>query len=258
MVVSERARQVWALARDRQLTVAAAGVAYHAFNTLLPTLVLAVLAVSVSGEAAYVVDQLSQYGGISAAQLEVVANAVRDNGRVGSLVVVAALIATWSALQMGRAIASVFTTIYGDQDYSFLERAASVVLVFLTWLVALSLLVVLGIVLAYLRTVGPFAAAWPAFLFVGLFVAFVPMYLIFPPDATLLEALPGAALAAGSWTLSGLVFRAYAGNAASVELFGVVGVVLLLLTWLYLGSLSLVVGAATNAVLADRVAEPRT
>jgi membrane protein len=75
---------------------------------------------------------------------------------------------------------------------------------------------------------------------------------VFPPSVTLREALPGTAFAAAAWTLSALLFRAYAATAASVRLFGVIGVVLLSLTWLYVGSLALVAGAATNALLAER------
>jgi membrane protein len=45
----------------------------------------------------------------------------------------------------------------------------------------------------------------------------------------------------------------YAGVSRSVDLYGVVGGLLLLLTWLYVGGLALLLGVVVNAVLAGRV-----
>jgi membrane protein len=115
-----------------------------------------------------------------------------------------------------------------------------VVLVFITWVVALALVVVIGVAVACLNPgedgVG---VLWPLLLFAGLFVAFVPVYLVFPPGVSLREALPGPALAAAAWTISGALFRAYTRASTSVEF-------------------SSLVGAMTNAMVADRVIEPRT
>lgn len=259
MGVFEHAGEVWELARERDLSVAAAGVAYYAFNALLPALVLAVLAVSLSTYAAAAVDVLGQLGGVDPANLRIVTTSIQESEGIGRLAVLALVVATWSALRMGRAIADVFTDIYGESDHSRIGRLRDVVLVFLTWLVALALVVVIGVAVAYLNPDGNrVGVLWPLLLFAGLFVAFVPMYLVFPPGASLWESFPGAALAAAAWTISGAFFRAYAWASASVEFFGLLGVVLLVLTWLYLGSYALLVGAMTNAVLADRVREPRT
>lgn len=243
--------------RDRQLTLAAAGVAYHAFNALLPVLVLAVLGASRSALVADATDLLGARVG-AGAELGVVAPAIRQSEGFWQLAALAGGVATWSALQLGRAIASVFAVVYGDPGHSLVERAADVVVVFLTWLVALALALVLSVLLGVVQPVLAVAVAWPVVLFVGLLAVFLPLYLVFPADVSLREALPGAALAAGVWTASGLVLSAYASAATSVQFFGVVGVALLVLTWLYLGSLALVAGAATNAVLADRLADTRS
>lgn len=252
------ATAVVALVRDRRLSVAAAGIAYYAFNALLPTLVLAILVVSASEYVAQAADALSRIAEVAPTDVRVVASAIQDGQGFWRLAALAGVVAAWSTFKLGRALADSFAVVYGDADHSRLERVADVVVVFLTWVVALALVVVLGAGLAYLDPVVALDAAWPAVLFVALLVAFLPTYLVFPPSVSLPEALPGATLAAAAWTLSGVVFRAYAESATSVEFFGVVGVVLLFLTWLYVGSLALLVGAATNVVLADRVAEPRT
>jgi membrane protein len=252
------ARAIVHVLRDRQLTLAAAGVAYHAFNALLPVLVLAVLGASRSDLVAGATTILGNRTGAGGAQVAVVASAIREGEGFWQLAALAGGVATWSAFQLGRAIASVFEVVYGDFEHSLLEEVADVVVVFLTWLVALAFALVLSVLLAAVQPVLAVAVAWPAVLFVGLLAAFLPLYLVFPPDVSLGEALPGAALAASVWTVSGLVLSAYASTATSVQFFGVVGVVLLVLTWLYLGSLALVAGAATNAVLTNRLSNTRS
>lgn len=249
---------VFWLVRNRRLTTAAAGVAYYAFNALLPGLVLVVLAVSASGVVAESADTLSRVAGVAPTDVRVVASEIREGEGFWRLTALAGVVASWSALKLGGAIADAFAVVYGDTEHSTLQRVADVVVVFLTWMVALALVVLLGVVLAYVPPAVAIDAAWPALLFLALVLAFLPTYLVFPPTSSVREALPGAVLAAGAWTLSGVAFRAYASSATSVQFFGVVGLVLLLLTWLYVGSLAVLVGAATNAVLAGRVAEPRT
>lgn len=252
------ARAIVHVLRDRELTLAAAGVAYHAFTALLPVLVLAVLGASRSDLVAGATTIVGNRAGTGGAEIAFVASAIRQSEGFWTLAALAGAVATWSAFQLGHAIASVFAVVYGDFEHSLLERVADVVVVFLTWLVALVFALVLSVLLAAVRPVLAVAAVWPAVLFVGLLVAFLPLYLVFPPDVSLREALPGAALASAVWTGSGLVLSAYASTAASVQFFGVVGVVLLVLTWLYVGSLALVAGAATNALLAGRLAVARS
>ncbi|MUV58229.1 YihY/virulence factor BrkB family protein, partial [Halogeometricum sp. CBA1124] len=47
-------------------------------------------------------------------------------------------------------------------------------------------------------------------------------------------------------------FQVYAANAGRYEAYGVIGGVLLLLTWLYFSGLVVLLGAAVNAVLSNR------
>jgi membrane protein len=54
------------------------------------------------------------------------------------------------------------------------------------------------------------------------------------------------------------VFRVYAGRTGQFDVYGVLGVVILLVTWYYLGSMALLLGAAVNAVLAGRTADTGT
>lgn len=90
-------------------------------------------------------------------------------------------------------------------------------------------------------------------------VVFFPLFYLFPDDREpAVRVLPGTVLAAAGWTLLGTAFRVYAGVAGQFEQYGVLGAVLLLVTWYYVGSMALLLGAARNAVLAGRAAETGT
>jgi membrane protein len=256
--VRELAATIVALVRSQRLSVAAAGVAYYAFNALLPTLVLVVLAASASGQVGVAAERVARLANVSTQTVGVVENAVQEGEGAAQLAVLAGLVATWSTLSLGRAVSNVFRDVYSDVDHTPLERAADVIVVFLTWVAAVLLVLVVGILLALVEQAVVVTLGWPLVLFVALLVVLLPMYLVFPPSVSLREALPGTALAAAAWTGSAMVFNAYAARAVSVRLFGLVGVVLLVLTWLYVGSLALVAGAATNAVLADRLEDTQT
>jgi membrane protein len=70
---------------------------------------------------------------------------------------------------------------------------------------------------------------------------------------TIRLALPGSLFAATAWTVSGLALRVYASASTSVQLYGVVGAFLLLLSWLYVGGFVLMVGVVLNAVRGGHV-----
>lgn len=92
-------------------------------------------------------------------------------------------------------------------------------------------------------------------LFVGFAVVFSPLYYLFPrTDPAPLDVVPGAVVAAGTWTGFQGLFDAYV--TAAPGAYDALGAVLLVLTWLYVSSLVLLVGAALNAVLSGRAATP--
>ena len=96
----------------------------------------------------------------------------------------------------------------------------------------------------------------PLLVVAALVPAFFPLYYVFPnADVTPREVVPGTVVAAVGWGALEAVFQAYAAAASTYEVYGTIGAVLLLLTWLYFGGLVLLVGGAVNVVLADRVEE---
>lgn len=83
-------------------------------------------------------------------------------------------------------------------------------------------------------------------------IAFLPLY--YAPSrvvSSLTEALPGALTAAIGWTVLLTAIRFYAGNASQYALYGVLSGIIIILTSFYLGAIVLMIGAIVNAVMAD-------
>ncbi|ADB61687.1 ribonuclease BN [Haloterrigena turkmenica DSM 5511] len=256
-------RDVVAVAHERQLSVTAAGLAYHAFNTLVPLVILALVGASLVDGLEPLVSTLEAAAGIE--------GAVTDGGLEGmtggsartraALLAVAVLL--WSAVRLFQAINSAFTDVYGartDESYVAttttvtLVTALYVVLVTVTIAVGVALVTVVGVSLSVVVD-GGWTAAGSTLLLAGLLLAvFFPMYYLFPqPNVSVGEVLPGTAFAAVSWTVLAVGFRFCVSTSESVALFGIAGAILLVLTWVYLGGLCLLLGAVLNAVRADHV-----
>ena len=257
-------RDVAAVARERQISVTSAGLAYHAFNTLVPLVVLALVAVTLVDSLEPLVSALE-----TATGLEGIVTGDGLEGAVGTDVdrtraaVLAVAILLWSAVRLFQAVNSVFTDVYGSRKkQSYVTTAATVtlvtalnvVLVTATVAVGVMLVGVVGISLSVLVS-GFWMADASSVLLVGLLMAvFLPMYYLFPqPDVSVGEVLPGTVFAALSWTVLAVGFRFYVVTSESVALFDIAGAVLLILTWVYFGGLCLLLGAVLNAVLGGHV-----
>ncbi|SDJ45555.1 YihY/virulence factor BrkB family protein [Natronorubrum texcoconense] len=258
------ARDVAAVARERQISVKSAGLAYHGFNTLVPLVILALVAVTLVDALEPLVTAMESAAGLEGVVtddgIEELAGNGADRTRAALL---ALIILLWSAVRLFQAVNSAFTDVYGSRKReSYMNTAATVtlvtalnvVLVTATLAVGVTLVSVVGISLSILVG-GILATAASAVVLAGLLLAvFLPMYYFFPqPDVSVVEILPGTAFAALSWTVLAVSFRIYVATSESIALFGIAGAILIILTWVYLGGLCLLLGAVLNAVLADHV-----
>ena len=135
-----------------------------------------------------------------------------------------------------------------------LQNVVDVAIAFGTVAAALVVITALGFALTNLLSGTLLWLVTPLMLVGVLFVVFLPMYYLFPhPNVSVREAIPGTAFAALAWALSGLGFRLYATTSQSVQLYGVVGGLMLLLTWLYVGGFILLLGVTLNGVVAGRI-----
>ena len=248
------ARQVHTLAVETQISFLAAAIAYYAFVSMVPLVVLSVvLGTLLGGEA--LADRIVDVSGtlLAPAGEELLRSAVTVRTGAGGVTAVGLVVLVWGALKAFRALDRAFSLVYGT------EPAASIVEAFTDALVALGAVGAGLLPVAFVGTVvalvgGPLAGSVGTVgLFAVLVVAFLPLYYLFP-DAPVegRAVLPGAAFAALGWTLLGGSFQLYATTVGGTSIYGLLGGVLLALTWFYVGALLLLVGAALNAVLSGR------
>lgn len=253
MTLLRTIRDVSAVAKRAQVSMLAASLGYFGFTSLLPMALLAVVVFTVVADEATALRLVEMVAsGLGADFGEDAARAVLEGERRLSSSVVGAVVLLWSAQRLYGGTDRAFAAVYGQrEEKSLLASAWNALVVFLTNLLALSLLGALVVVLGLTERIH--VAVGMVALFAVLVVVFLPMYYLFPlPDVTLAEVLPGTAFAAATWAVSSAAVGLYASRAGGGA-YGAATAVVLLATWLYVGGLALLIGATLNAVLADRV-----
>ncbi len=242
-------RTVVAAVRDENVGLLAAGIAYYAFVSLVPLLLLALSVASLVGgerlaeRVIFASDRL-----LTPEAQALVRETLTANAAAGGTTAASAVVLTWSSLKLFRALDKAFSEVYGTTDAGgLLEeiRDGLVVLAAIPLGVA-AVAVAGGAVTALFGGVGLLVRAVSL---VALVAALFPLYYVFP-DETMSPraALPGTVVAALGWTALGSFFGLYAAVAGD-SVYGVLGGVLLVVTWLYVGALVVMVGAVMNATL---------
>ncbi len=250
--------------RAENVTFMAGSVAYHAFVSLLPFLLLTLfLLTRLGGEqlATTVVEALARNltpagdatGGPADSLANILVEAARNATRSAGLSIVSFAALVWGVLRVFRGLDQAFSDIYETEAANtFVDQLGDGLVVFVAIGLAL-FTVTLADTFFTVPSIGAAdAVVGPLLSIASIAVALLPMYYVFPDeDVTVREIVPGAVVAALGWTLLSYSFRLYAMTSSSSE-YGIIGVVILLVTWLYFGGLTLLVGAAVNAVLAGR------
>ncbi|WP_321169944.1 YihY/virulence factor BrkB family protein [Halobaculum sp. CBA1158] len=251
-------RRVAARTSDQDVTFLAAGVAYYGFVSLLPAAVLAlVVAVTVGGQ--QLADALiaASAGVLTETGQAVLVDALVDGGGRGSATLVSLPLTLWGALKVFRGLDIAFSKVYGiDDTADIVDQLVDSVVVTASIGASLLAMVGLGAAVAALDVGGVAAVAGVLALPLVLTVAFLPMYYVFPDvPVSVPEILPGAVFAGVGWTVLQAAFQAYvglqSGGDGGTALYGAVGAVLLLVTFLYFGATLVLVGAVVNAVAAE-------
>lgn len=246
--------------RSDRVGFVAASLAYYAFVSMLPLLLLAIVAISVLGGPQLANELGAMVGqtlGPQAGDL-VVSALTGAAGRSGATVAGIAVL-LWSALKLFRGLDVGFSAVYGNVDE--MGIVTKLVRAFVTLIaVGFGAAVTVGVGIAMARlnlTVSGVDVVEPVgfvALLAGLTLTFLPLYYVLPTDdVTIREALPGSIFAAIGWVALTAGFRVYSNNAGSYEVYGLLGGVLLLITFLYFGGLILLVGVVINAVIAGRI-----
>lgn len=253
-------RTVVDAARRLDVGFLAAAVAYYAFVSLVPLALLGFAVGSAVGNGALTGPVRRAAARLLAPEgQELLTTALAGETGRGGATLVGTLVLLWSGSRVLRGLDRAFSRVYGggepegllDQFRDAMTVLGVAVLGIVGMGVVSAIIAVLPLV-SYLRGVGVLT------LWATLVVAFLPLYAVFPDErVTAREALPGAALAATAFALLGSAFGLYTSVAGGFAVYGVLGGVLLVVTWLYVGALALMVGAVLNAVLSGSIGEFR-
>lgn len=250
--IREVAGSLVTAARSEQFGFLAAAIAYYTFVSIVPLVLLGLAAASVLGGdafAAAVLQSIDDFLTPDAAAL--VGDALTSGAGRGGATALGLLVLGWSALRIFRGLNVAFSLVYDDADATSLATQirdsvlafGAIAVAVLAMAALVTVLPVLDVPFPALVRSGVTALALSALLF--------PLYYVFPNrNVGVREALPGAVFAGVGWTLLAMAFSLYAAYAASYRLYGVLGGVLLVLTWFYAGGYLLLLGAKLNAVLA--------
>jgi len=244
------ARSVIGTARDQQLSFLAAAIAYYAFISLVPLVLLALAVATLVGGPAFATHVVGVLeGALTPEASTLLEGALTSTAGRGGATVLGLVVLFWSSLRLFRGLDIAFSRVYGAVDsVSLLDQVTDALVVLAAMTLGVAVTVTVGTALPL--ALVPVAAA-PLSLVVALSVVFLPLYYVFPDrPVTVREALPGAVAAAAGWTALGMAFGFYADRAGAFQLYGVIGGVLLLLAWFYLGGLVVLLGGAVNAALA--------
>lgn len=249
----ETAVTVTRITYDSDIRYIATSLAYYAFIALMPVLLLVFiifgreLAQTVSTTQAQFLTPDTQrllYDGLTTA-----------SGRTAATVLSVAVLA-WSGANVAVGFLTVVERIEAATERPLKRQVYDASIVLATLSVAILVVLAQSVFLALYSTGALSTIVGFALLFVGLAVAFLPLY--FVPSrvaSSVRDALPGAATTALGWTVLHAAIQFYAANAGRYAIYGVLSGILLILTSTYLAAIMLMVGVVVNAVLATEIDE---
>jgi membrane protein len=238
--------------RTEKISFLAGSIAYHAFVSLLPLLLLMLVVISAVGNQNLRASFISLVGAVLTANAgDILIQELRNASTGVSLLGLVLLL--WGTLRIFRGLDTAFSDIYESESQNTIaDQFIDGVLVFATFGLAIG--VTWGIN-TLLLGFGSSPFLWVLrriVLIAGLSVTLFPIYYVFPDiDLTVREVIPGILVAAVGLMAFESLFRFYT-QFRSPDGGSAIAGILLLVTWLYFGGLVLLLGAVVNAVLANR------
>lgn len=241
--------------RVKNVPFMAGSIAYSAFVSLLPlVLLLTIAAAVVGGESLADRVQVVTENYLSPSGQSLLADSIAQASSQVGLSILGVVVLLWGVLRVFRALDTAFSAIYDTQlrnDLPNQFKDGIVVLVSLA--VALFVVLVAGLALRLVPTLPLPQLTEEVLLIFALSIVFAPIFYVFPDvDLSFKRIVPGAVFAAVGWTVLNAGFGVYVAYSSTQALYGVIGGVILLITFLYFGALVILIGAVTNVVLMGR------
>lgn len=251
------ARAVYDTGRRVDVGLLAAAVAYFAFVSLVPLALLAFAVASMVGDGTLTDQAAGALSGLLApAGQAVLTDALAGQTGRGGATVVGIAVLLWSGLRVLRGLDRAFSRVYGADPEGLPGQLRDALVVLGATVAGLAAMAVVGAMVALLPVLSPLRGVGVALLWGTLLVAFLPLFTLFPDaDVGVREALPGTVVAATAFVALGSLFGVYTTYAGGFAVYGALGAILLLVTWLYVGSLAVMYGAVLNAVHAGQVGD---
>jgi membrane protein len=273
----EVAKQTWKESGDDNLGLIASGVAFYAFLAIVPLLSAVVLSYGLIASAEQVAGHIAMLAQLMPAdaadiigsQLESMVETASST--VGFGLLLALGVALYGAMRGASAIITALNIVFNvEESRSFIRQslvaiAITLGLVFIFIFASLgisalnfveTLLPDLGGVVHTLLQLGFWAAAAVTVSFV---VAIIYRYAPNRPEAKWRWITPGSGIATLVWIAATLGFSFYISNFGNYNAtYGSLGAVIVFLTWMYLSSYILLLGAELNQVLERRVGRKET
>jgi membrane protein len=259
-----------------QMPLMAAGVAFYAFLSLVPTLIAATLVYGLVTSPEQVQSQVKQVSSVlpqDAANLvgnQMLQLATAKSSGLGIGLVVSLLIALWSASGgTGNLITAVNVAYDEKETRNFIKKrglallltvGAIVVFVLTASLVAVFPAVANALNIGGIARVGLEALRWVVLLVV-LLAALAVLYRLAPDrdDPKFKWTSVGALVAVVVWVLASIVFSLYVNFFGSyAKTYGALAGIVILLTWLWLSIVAILLGAEINAEMEKQTVRDTT
>ncbi|MCU1354915.1 MAG: ribonuclease [Acidimicrobiales bacterium] len=270
------ARRVKAEAREDNLPLLSAGVAFYALLSLFPALAAVVSIYGIVADPSEVSRQLrSLTRALPSDAAHLIVQQARDvagtsNGSLGITVVVGIVLALWSASSGMKWLMAALSLVYDErEERKFVKLRGTAVL--LTIGAAVGLVISIGLISAMpaicrhlgLGAAGTWVAVvlrWP--VLAALVVAGLAVLYRYGPNrdrARWRWVTWGSGLAAVIWLVASAAFAAYAAVAGRfAKTYGSVAGVVVLMLWLYLSILAILLGGEINAEMEHQTAADTT
>lgn len=247
------ARAVATEAIDSDLSFVASGLTYYSLLAVTPALVVGfLLLVELGGEALAEHVVASTASVLSASGQQFIRNSMEQMSARSGVGVVATVLSLWGARRLYHGLDQGVRNIYGVDGHT-VDGARDAIRVLALGGLGTTGIVGVAVAASLYAAGGLFRLIAVPFTFVVALVVTYPILNGMAPDLERVESLPGTLFTAVGWTVgAGAVGFAASGQTKNQALYGVLGGLLLLLTWFFAANLLLLLGFTIDAVFSRR------